>query len=273
MKAILLIGYGAPEKIEDIPDYYRIISGNRKVSPGVIHELVRRYMAIGSGSPVNRIFNEIKLKLQLQLPHEYQVFVGMRNWHPFIEKVVPHLKDYEEVIAVPLTPFYSRFHTEKYFEKLNDLKVRKVVSWYRHLVKPWARLMDGCDKSVVVFSAHSLPEAADDPYEPQVRWLAEEIAKILDIPRWYLAFQSKPMKARGKWLGPDIHDVISKLIETGERMITVAPIGFLHDSMEVLYDLDVELPMRFKDVRFCRVLTFNSDDMLIDVLKNLILEK
>ena len=273
MKAVLLIGYGEPEKIEDIPSYYRIISGKREVSPGMIHELVRRYMAIGSGSPVNRIFNDIRLKLQMQLPDEFRVFVGMKNWHPFIEKLVPRLRNYEEVIAIPLTPFYSRFHTERYFEKLSGLKVRKVVSWYRRLVKPLVSLMDRCDRAVVIFTAHSLPEAVDDPYEPQVRWLAEEIVKTLEIPRWYLAFQSKPLKAIGKWLGPDINRVISELVKTGERKITIVPIGFLYDSLEVLYDLDVELPMKFKEIEFCRVPTLNSDDMLIDVLKSLILEK
>ncbi len=278
MRAVLLLGYGSPDKIEDIREYYKNISGGRPAREEVIKELERRYRVIGS-SPFNRIVKSIALKLESTLPGDYKVFTGMKNWKPFIRDVLGELKEFDEIIAIALTPFYSKFHTERYFSELQELlnqgqKLEIVKQWFDSplLRDAWRNVIreSMCELDDVIFTAHSLPEDEDDPYREQFEYLVKEIVDGIEIKNWHIAFQSKPMNARGKWLEPDIDEVVHRLQNEGVKKITVVPAGFTYDSLEVLYDLDHELPETFPEVHFCRVDTLNDRDDFIKVLADLV---
>ncbi len=277
MKAVLLLGYGSPDKIEDVREYYKNILGGRPVREEAIKELERRYEVIGS-SPFNRIVRSIASKLESELPEGHKVLIGMKNWKPYIRDVLEDLRKFDEVTAIALTPFYSKFHTERYFSELQGLtgwsNLRVIKQWFDSpiLKDAWINVIreSMCELDNVIFTAHSLPEDEDDPYGEQFGHLVREIADGVGIKNWHIAFQSKPINARGKWLGPDIGDVVHRLQNEGVKKITIVPAGFTHDSLEVLYDLDHELPEKFPEVHFCRVNTLNDRDDFIKVLRGLV---
>ena len=276
MKAVLLLGYGSPDKPEDVREYYRNILGGRPVKEEAVRELERRYRVIGH-SPFNMIIRNIALKLENRLSGDYRVLIGMKNWKPYIRDTLKELKGFEEITAIALTPFYSKFHTERYFSELQELidqgaNLRIIRQWFNSplLKNAWISTIreSKCELDNVIFTAHSLPEAEDDPYSGQFEYLVKEISKGAGIENWHIAYQSKPMNARGKWLGPDIREVVPRLSKL--KNITIVPAGFTHDSLEVLYDLDHELPEMFPDVHFCRVKTLNDRDDFINALVSLV---
>ena len=278
MRAVLLLGYGSPDKIEDVREYYKNILGGRPAREEAIRELERRYEVIGS-SPFNRIVKSIALKLEGELPRDYRVLIGMKNWKPYIRDVLEELKEFDEIMAIALTPFYSKFHTERYFSELQEVinqgsNLRIIKQWFDSpfLKDAWINVIreSMCELYNVIFTAHSLPEADDDPYREQFEHLVKEIVDGTGIKNWYIAFQSKHMNARGEWLGPDIDEVVHRLQSERVKKITIVPAGFTLDSLEVLYDLDHELPEKFPETHFCRIETLNDRDDFIKVLRSLV---
>jgi protoporphyrin/coproporphyrin ferrochelatase len=262
--AVLLLAYGGPDKLEDVPAYLLDIRGGRETPQELVDEISHRYGEIGGRSPLREITNRAAAQLQAQLG--MPVYVGMRHWHPYIKDVVAQMAadGVERMVAVCMAPHYSTLSIGAYRKKLDDavaalpedkrIDVTFVESWhtqpeYLDAVAANVRATlerfpaDEREGVLVVFSAHSLPEfilQRGEPYDRQLRETAGLLAQRLGLAdgRWMFSYQSAA-KTGVPWLGPQIEDLVAELAKKGERNLLVAPIGFIADHVEVLYDIDI----------------------------------
>jgi protoporphyrin/coproporphyrin ferrochelatase len=257
--AVLLLAHGSPDSVEQVPEFLLRVTGGRPLPSPVVEEVKHRYGLIGR-SPLTDLTREQGelLARELGLP----VYVGMRNWKPFIADAVRAITSdgVEHVVAICLAPQNSRTSVGVYRSALAGDKgyaftVDFVQSWHDHplLIKAfaeklragWARARSemGTQKVPIIFTAHSVPErtiAEGDPYERQAKETAALVAReaALGPEDWTFAFQSQGMSG-GAWLGPRVEDTILSLKAKGHRGVFVQPIGFLCDHVEVLYDIDI----------------------------------
>ena len=278
--AVILMAYGSPEHPEDIPAYFEDIRGGRPVRAEAVAELTERYRRIGGRSPLNGITEAQRAALEVEtgLP----VFVGMKHWHPWIADAVDAaLADgAERIVAVVLAPHYSRMSIGGYRDRLeNALGGRAdlsfVESWHDH--EPYIELLadrvQGTDAHVV-FTAHSLPErilADGDPYRDQLLETSQLVAERAGVEHWSFAFQSE--SATGEpWLGPDILDELGALYQGGVRKVLVAPVGFVSDHLEILWDIDVEAREKAAELglQLDRIESLNDDPAFIRALADLV---
>src|SRR6266536_418272 len=256
--AVLLLAHGSPNSVEEVPDFLLRVTGGRPLPPDVIEEVKRRYMLIGR-SPLTEITvkqGEL-LAAKLNLP----VYVGMRNWRPFISETLKRMISdrISHAVVICLAPQNSRTSVGLYrnfLAKCTDpgLSFDFVESWHDEplLIQAFAdKLIAGRSKAnnnagapvPVIFTAHSVPQRTileGDPYERQARETAELVAAnaSLESSDWRFAFQSQGMSA-GAWLGPTVEATILDLKRGGHSAVFVQPIGFLCDHVEVLYDIDI----------------------------------
>jgi len=287
--AVLLLAHGSPDRVEEIPEFLRYVTGGRPMPEAVVKEVQHRYGLIGS-SPLTRITlrQGDLLERELKLP----VYVGMRNWHPLIGDVVKRMqKDgIIHAVVICLAPQNSRTSVGLYRSALlgdsgaAPFEVDFVDNWHDHplLIKAFAEKLEAgwkqaCDEAGVrvpiLFTAHSVPERTiteGDPYEAQAKETASLV--VMEVPSlavddWQFAFQSQGMSG-GAWLGPTVEGTIRGLKTKGHRAIFLQPIGFLCDHVEVLYDIDIA----FRDfaekegMRLWRAESLNESPTLIAAL-------
>lgn len=269
--AVLLMAYGSPNSLDEIEPYYTDIRGGRKPTPENLKELVARYQRIGGRTPLLDITREQARALQAQLGDGFRVYVGMKHWHPFIAQALEEIArdGLQRVIALPLAPHYSRFSMDGYFQRVRDairklnvpLDVTYVESWNDHplFLRAVAEKMEGArrklgvsgwDEIQVIFSAHSLPERilqSNDPYPQELRETCEGVAALVGLKEWRFAYQSAG-RTSDKWLGPDILDTLAESATQGTRRLLIAPIGFVADHLEILYDIDIECAERAREL-------------------------
>ena len=254
--AVLLIAHGSPERVEDVPEFLQNISRGRPMSDSVVREVQHRYSLIGS-SPLTRITRQQAegVERDLGMP----VYVGMRNWHPFIADALQQMAsdNVGHAVAVCLAPHNSRTSVGLYREALKNaappFSIDFVEEWHDHplLIQAFAeKLRAGWAKACaeqgrpvpVLFTAHSVPMRTvteGDPYEKQTRETAALVAmQVPEIGQPQFAFQSQGMSG-GEWLGPTVEDTITRLAEAGQKSLFVQPIGFVCDHVEILYDVDI----------------------------------
>ncbi|MFO7631767.1 MAG: ferrochelatase [Caldilinea sp.] len=260
--AVLLLAYGGPDSLADIPAYLLDIRGGRATPQELIDEISHRYAEIGGFSPLLRITQSAaaKLRERIGLP----VYVGMRHWTPWIKDTVAQMADdgIERAAAICMAPHYSSLSIGAYRRRLDEalmlidppIAISFVESWHTQptyldavAVNVYATLErytpEERDDVLVVFTAHSLPESIlerGEPYDSQLRETARLLAEKLALPadRWTFSYQSAA-KTGVPWLGPQIEDFIAELAERGQKKLIVAPIGFIADHVEVLYDIDI----------------------------------
>ena len=260
--AVLLLAHGSPENPDQTPEFLRYVTGGRPLPPAVLEEIRHRYSLIGfSPLPCWTLLQADQLSQSLKMP----VFVGMRNWKPFIAEAVKAIasKQYERVIAVCLAPQNSRTSVGLYRSAVSSdasgdgnlpFKLDFVEEWHDQplLTKAFAQKLradwgkasnENGAKLPVIFTAHSVPERTiteGDPYERQSKETAALVAEEAGLASgdWSFAFQSQGMSG-GAWIGPTVEDTIRSLKAKGHRGVFVHPIGFLCDHVEVLYDIDI----------------------------------
>lgn len=244
--------------MDDVPEFLSQITRGRPVPPEVIEEVKHRYGLIGRSPLTDLTLQQGRLLAEeLKLP----VYVGMRNWKPFIAETVRTMKadGSESAVVICLAPHNSRTSVGLYRTALNGesgvpFAVDFVESWHDHplLIKAFAeKLRTGWEKACreisarlpVIFTAHSVPQrtiADGDPYEMQTKETAMLVAReaLFASADWRFAFQSQGMSG-GAWLGPTVENTILELKEQGHGGVFVQPIGFLCDHVEVLYDIDI----------------------------------
>jgi len=256
--AVLLLAHGSPDTVDEVPDFLLQVTGGRPLPPPVVEEVKHRYSLIGR-SPLT----ELSLKQGELLSRELgvPVYVGMRNWKPYIVDAVRSMSSagITQAVVICLAPQNSRTSVGLYRSSLSgsnhiSFAIDFVESWHDHplliqafaqkLTAGWERACrDAAAKLPVIFTAHSVPQrtiAAGDPYEYQAKHTASLVAgqASLVATDWAFAFQSQGMSG-GEWLGPTVESTILQLKEQGHGGVFIQPIGFVCDHVEVLYDIDI----------------------------------
>ena len=239
---VLLLAHGAPERIEDVPQYLSFVRGGQPVSARVLDEVTSRYAAIGGSSPLTH-WTRVQagaLERVLGIP----VFFGMRNWHPFVQETMEQVRaaDVNRLACVCLAPQFSEMSVGLYMKHTNAAAAGVELAWAASypveplLVTAFAERLHGL-RGKVLFTAHSLP-APNERYDGEARATASAVAVRLGLTDWEFAYQSQGMSG-GTWLGPTVESCLDRYAAEGVREVVVAPIGFVCDHVEILYDIDV----------------------------------
>ena len=262
--AVLLLAHGTPDALDEIPEYLRNITGGRPLPEAAVEEIRHRYSLIGQ-SPLTALTLEQGRLLaeKLGLP----VYVGMRNWKPYIADVLAKMRKdgIERAVAICLAPQNSRTSVGLYrkavFAAAEGMEIEFVEGWADHplladafaarlraVLNPFETEAAGTPVPVL-FTAHSVPlrtvqaQSAGnmpDPYEVEAKRTANLVADCVGLEpnRWRFAFQSQGMSG-GPWIGPTVEDTMTGLRKEGVQKLIIQPIGFLCDHVEILYDIDI----------------------------------
>ncbi len=252
---VMLLAHGTPGCLAEIPEYLTLVRGGRAPSPELVAAITHNYAAIGGRSPLTDLTRAQATALAVELGGGIPVFVGMRNWKPFIAEAAREAQQagVTTLVAVPLAPQYSTLSVAKYQEALAravapEIRVRYVRSWHDQpgllaaFAEKVAAARAAAPDAAVVFTAHSLPRrvvAAGDPYADEVRATAAGIAARLGLTEFRVAFQSAGRTSE-PWLAPTLQEALAELAAAGCRHVLVAPVSFVCDHTEILYDLDIE---------------------------------
>jgi protoporphyrin/coproporphyrin ferrochelatase len=252
-RGILLLAHGTPESLDEMGEYLTRVRGGRPPSPELVEEMTGNYAAIGGRSPLTER-TEAQARALAALTGE-PVYVGMRNWKPFIADVLVQAAadGISELVAIPLAPQYSSLSTAKYRDAVEasrpaDMTIRFVPAWHDEplLIDAFAeKLRDARARETwdtVIFTAHSLPTrvvAEGDPYPDHVRATATAVAAAAGIPGFRSAYQSAG-RTPEPWLGPPLEEAVAAAGAEGARRILVVPVGFVSDHTEILFDIDVQ---------------------------------
>lgn len=262
--AVLLLAHGTPDSVDEIPEYLLRVTGGRQLPQAAVDEVKHRFAAIG-GSPLTQLTQEQGRLLgeELGLP----VYVGMRNWRPYIAEVVGKMCDdgVTRAATICLAPQNSRTSVGLYRAAVfpaaeGKLELSFVEHWADHplLADAFAERLRAALDSFradagapvpVLFTAHSVPvrtvepqagNDTPDPYADQARLTARLVAERAGLMAgdWFFAFQSQGMSG-GPWLGPTVEDTLTDLHERGVTNLIIQPVGFLCDHVEILYDIDI----------------------------------
>jgi protoporphyrin/coproporphyrin ferrochelatase len=255
--AVLLLAHGSPDSVDEVPEFLLQVTGGRPLPAQVVEEVKHRYGLIGH-SPLTEL--TLKQGQLLQRELGVRVYVGMRNWKPYIADAVKAMtsEGIRQAVVICLAPQNSRTSVGLYRAALNKetptFAIDFVESWHDHplLIQAFAeKLGAGWQKArsatgsdlPIIFTAHSVPLrtiAEGDPYEAQAKETALLVAQKASLTdeQWRFAFQSQGMSGGG-WLGPSVEDTILELKAKGHSGVFIQPIGFLCDHVEVLYDIDI----------------------------------
>ena len=286
--AVLLLAHGSPGSVDEVPEFLRNVTNGRPVPVQVIEEVKHRYSSIGC-SPLTAL----TLKQGELLSRELgtPVYVGMRNWKPYIADVVAGMvaDHVAQALVICLAPQNSRTSVGLYRAALGHglpFTFEFIQSWHDHplLIKALAEKLNRGREDAsrelgtelpVIFTAHSVPQrtiAEGDPYEKQSRETAALVVREVPLSpdAWRFAFQSQGMSG-GTWLGPTVEDTILELKKAGYRGVLVQPIGFLCDHVEVLYDIDIGFRQvaEKEGMRLWRAESLNDSPLLIAALADL----
>jgi len=259
--AILLMAHGSPDSVDQMGDYLRKVLTRKPPTPEIIAEFQDRYRRIGGKSPLLDISLRQGRALEKRLG--VKVYVGMRHWTPYIKDVVDQARKegIDRLIGLPLAPQYSRVSVGAYHAELEKTGVAcvNVKSWHLEpaLLEYWRKVTKG--KEFVLYTAHSIPSEGAEPYPTQ---LAEMVTGIATGPHAF-AYQSKSPSPI-PWLAPEVPE----LLKTLKGKISVAPIGFVCDHVEVLYDLDIlhRKQAEALGLTWDRLPMPNDDPLLIEAL-------
>jgi protoporphyrin/coproporphyrin ferrochelatase len=282
MSAVVLMAYGSPERIDDVPAYYADIRGGRPIRPELLADLTERYRRLGieHSNPLNEITERTRAALaaELGLP----VFTGMKHWTPRIaDAAEAALATGAVTIAgLVLAPHYSRLSIGGYRQQLESAiagraELAFVESW--HLESGFVELLADRVRGAsahVVFTAHSLPArilAEGDPYDRQLRESAAAVAKSAGLRGWSFSYQSASPTGE-PWLEPDILEHLEALRREGVDDVLVCPIGFVADHLEIRWDLDTEAQAKAAELgmRFGRIEMPNADPAFVATLATMV---
>ena len=295
---VLIMAYGSPDSLDDMPAYLSDIRGGRPMSPEFVAEFRDRYAQIGGKSPLNDRTFEQAAHVEAALKkrgRNAKAYVGMRHWQPRIADAVAKMRadGIEKAVALVMAPHYSRMSIGRYHRAVREavdsaIAFAYIDSWcdqrrLRHAQVATVKAglaqfpEDVRQKAKLVFTAHSLPARLlqmGDPYDEELKRNAHAIAEQLGPVDWMFAYQSAATTGE-PWLGPQIEDVIPALAHGNYRHVLVAPIGFVCDHVEVLYDIDIgcQKIARQHGIHLARTEMMNSDPLFIESIADAIEER
>ncbi len=298
---VLIMAYGGPNNLEEIPGYLADIRNGRVTSPAVLEEITNNYTQIGGKSPLLEFSTAQVDAIRGHLdPDKFKVYMGMRHWAPWIEDTVRDMLDdgITHAVSMVLAPHFSKLSVAKYQGKIQSglamnrgqIEFANIDSYHDvpGLIRPLAdRVHEGLNRWPqeersnvhVVFSAHSLPVRIikmGDPYDSQLRETASLIAEAagLAADQWSWSYQSAG-RSPEPWLGPQLEAYIPELAEKGIKNIISIPVGFVSDHVEILFDIDIEAQKVAKayGVRLERPPALNADPVFMKQLAELLVVK
>jgi ferrochelatase len=301
---VMLMTYGSPATLDDIPVYLKHVYGGRSASPEVISEFRRRYDLIG-GSPLLRITREQAAALQEELNNEssdgttYHVVAGMRFAPPFITDVIPEAAaGAQSIVGIIMSPQYSPIIMRGYVRTLedavadlhrDDLELKIATDWHMQpyflqaLAERVQQALDRFPEDVrgrvpVLLTAHSMPKRVieNEPnYINDLKETAATVAKMVNLPdeRWMFCYQSAGHTPE-EWLKPDFADVMPELKQAGHTHVLIAPVQFLADHLEILYDIEVGAREQAEEygIQFARIESLNTSPLFIKALAEVVKE-
>jgi ferrochelatase len=289
--AVLLLAHGSPDSPDEVSAFMMNITGGREVPDAVLEEVKHRYGLIGK-SPLTEITQAQAAGLRQKL--DVPVYVGMRNWRPFIGDTVREMmgSGVKQVLAICMAPQNSSTSTGLYrkaimMEMHPEVQMNFVDAWHDHpqliqgfaekLEPVWGRAGEELGTPApVIFTAHSVPTRTiqlGDPYEEQAKETARLVAARisgLSPELWRFAFQSQGMSG-GPWLGPTVESAMLEFKKQGHKGVVIAPVGFVCDHVEVLYDVDIAFRQfaTSHGLKLWRPESLNASPALIAALANL----
>ncbi|RIX54049.1 ferrochelatase [Paenibacillus nanensis] len=293
---VLVMSYGTPESMDDVEAYYTHIRRGHPPTPEQLTELKDRYEAIVGGVfPLRENTNGqvagLQDKLDTLAPGQYVCFQGLKHARPYIEDGVEEMAKagIKKAVGIVLAPHYSVMSVGGYIkrakEKAEELGIAMSFVEHYHLhpkliqaltervtngLAALAKEAGEAVRTKVLFSAHSLPEKIremGDPYEKQLLETSAAVAEAAGVTDWQFTWQSAG-RTREPWLGPDILDTLAALSEEGVKAVLVAPVGFVSDHLEVLYDLDIEAKAEAEKlgITLDRIAMLNRDPLYMETL-------
>jgi ferrochelatase len=293
--AVLLIAFGGPTAMHEVRPFLANVLRGRPVPPERIEEVVRHYVRIGGRSPLNELTGRQARGLEAELHAggpALPVYVGMRNWTPYLHETIARMTadGVRRAVGIIMAPQQTDAGWGRYQRDVAEARERVGATapridyapeWHAHplfVAAVSAQVADALElrpperraAAALVFTAHSVPTAmaAASPYVEQVAAAAHLVANRLGHTHWSVAYQSRSGNPREPWLEPDVCDAIRQLARDGVRDVVVAPIGFVCDHVEVLYDLDIEARQvaEGNGVAFSRASTVNDHPLFIRML-------
>jgi ferrochelatase len=262
---VLVMAYGGPNSLDEVEPYLLDVRGYRPTAPDIVHEVRERYRQIGGRSPILERTQAQAAALEAALNPvgqvgnlTYKTFVGMRHWRPFIKEALAEMASagITRAVGLAMAPHYSRLSIGAYFQKVGEahspVEVAPIERWHLlpgyldaladHIRAALERFPADVRAGVpIIFTAHSLPQRIlewNDPYPDELRATTTAVMERLSPQPHQFAYQSAAMTS-DPWLGPDAGEVITRLAHEGYKHVLLAPIGFVCEHVEILYDIDI----------------------------------
>jgi protoporphyrin/coproporphyrin ferrochelatase len=302
-QALLIVSFGGPEKPEDVLPFLENVTRGRNIPRGRLAEVSEHYLHFGGRSPINDQNRALIAALGLELAAhgiELPIYWGNRNWHPFLVDTLRQMRDdgIERALAFMTSAHSSYSGCRQYREDVAKAQselgpgapqIEKLRVFYNH-----PGFIEACTDRVrqaleqlcknepnlrvrLVISAHSIPcsMAETSAYQMQLEETARLVAEAIGMQKWDLVFQSRSGPPSQPWLGPDILDHLRDLHRRGIDNVVVAPLGFISDHMEVLYDLDTEARQVAEELgmRMVRAGTVGTHPAFVRAIRQLVAER
>lgn len=299
--ALLVVSFGGPEGMDDVMPFLENVVRGRNVPRERLLGVAHHYEMFGGVSPINQqnrnLIAALKEELRANGP-ELPIYWGNRNWHPMLPDTLREMaRDGVKNALAFVTSAYSSYSScRQYRQNIADAQaevgpggnapnVEKLRAFYNHplfieanldrIRSAFSQLRGVVDH--LAFTAHSIPEsmAANCDYVAQLNETARLIAETLGVENWKVVYQSRSGSPSQPWLGPDICDHLKQLKSDGITNVVIAPIGFVSDHMEVVYDLDVEAQSVAQELglNVVRSATAGTHPLFVKMIRELILER
>jgi ferrochelatase len=298
--ALLVVSFGGPEGMDDVIPFLENVLRGRNVPRERILQVARHYELFGGVSPINQRNRELIAALEQDLEKngpQLPIYWGNRNWHPLLPDTIRQMAadGIRNALAFVTAAYSSYSSCRQYLQNISDAReevgptaprVEKLRAFYNHplfieanvdhIRVAWGQIKDP-ETAHLVFTAHSIPEsmAANCDYAAQLTETGSLIAKALNIKNWKLVYQSRSGSPSQPWLGPDVCEHLKTLHDAGVKEVVAAPIGFVSDHMEVIYDLDFEAQRVAKErgMNFVRARTAGTHPAFVRMIRELMLER
>lgn len=298
--ALLVVSFGGPEGMEDVIPFLENVLRGRNVPRERLQQVARHYELFGGVSPINQQNRELIAALENELKKNgppLPIYWGNRNWHPMLVDTIRQMASdgIRNALAFVTSAYSSYSSCRQYLQNISDARdgvgptaprVEKLRAFYNHplfieanvdhIRAAWSQIEDP-RSAHLVFTAHSIPEsmAANCDYAAQLAQTGSVIAQTLNIDKWELIYQSRSGSPAQPWLGPDVCDHLKALRAAEVTEVVVAPIGFVSDHMEVVYDLDVEARKVADEIgmKLVRAKTAGTHPAFVRMIRELIVER
>ena len=295
--AILVVSFGGPESREEVLPFLENVTRGRNIPRERLLEVAEHYYHFDGKSPINEQCRELISSLRQELDRhaiELPIYWGNRNWRPFLADTLKEMQSegVRRALAFVTSAYSSYSGCRQYRENIAAAQavpqVDKLRVFYNHpgfieasadrVRDALAQFSEGArNRLPLVVTAHSIPcsMAQTSDYEKQLRETARLVAEAVGLPNWELVFQSRSGPSTQAWLEPDILDCLRKLHAEGARAVLVAPLGFISDHLEVMYDLDTEARDLANELgmKMVRAATVGLHPAFIRAIRQLICER